>query len=1148
MNSTRLSGLCDKVLEVGWLLALIITPLFFNVYSSRVFEPDKLTTLRTVAVLMAGVWMVKYVEEWLSGRHELALTWRTPLVFPTLFMVIVYLLSTALSVTPRVSLLGSYQRLQGTYTTLAYVVVFLIVLQGLRTRVQLDRLLTVVILNSLPIALYGLIQHNSLDPLPWAGDVTQRVASNMGNPIFVAAYLIMAALPTLARVIEAFRAILTDEETNTADILRAAVYIFIFLVQLIATWYTQSRGPLMGLLAGLGVWAFLGLLALQHAARQGQPLSPRHLLRDVGQGMAFALGSLAAAGAIALLLYFVVKAIVGPESHLPQGVALITLVLVLLGAWLVFIVNRRGWRWLWISSLVMALLFAAGFLVANLNEPVHEWSVQELGLGRLANVLQHEGGTGMVRNLIWEGALDLILPHKSIEYPPTGEYLQGRPDPFNALRPLVGYGPESMYVAYNRFYPPLLGHFESRTASPDRSHNETMDSLAITGLLGFVAYLWLFGGVFYFGLHWLGFLPADWRRTLFFALQVAGAVVAVAAVIPTIGPHFFGLAIPIGMVGPLFSGLFIYLIVYGFSVYGDSEVAPHFHLHFILLTGLLSAVVAHFVEINFGIAIASTRTTFWAYLGVFVVAGMGLVRGQEIEPQRKEEEPAGRKQGGKKHRKRRKATPPPSLAEPSLPTWLWPTLAVTVIGAFVLGTLAYDFVTNAERLSQPLTIVWRALTVLPAQGSRTSYGALMIVAITWLMGGALFVLEMARRGAFRARKGDGALAMTLYLLVSLVVGLAFALVLAGRQVSVLGIQAQTLEDVIGLADRVAGLLTLYYGFIVFVLLAGGTALLLENPRRPQRVAHPWGVIALLVLLGLATAIAAVTNLMPIQADVVYKQADPYDREGQWPVAIEHYKHAIALAPREDFYYLYLGRAYLEYATSLEDSAGREAVLRETEQVLLEAREINPLNTDHSANLARMYRRWADFASDDETRQELLRRSSENYTIATSLSPQNAILWNEWAMLYFYGLGDVASYERTIQHSLELDPGFDQTWLVCGDTNRQQGKLEEAARCYEEALKLNPTASQVWRVLGDTYITMQRWEDAIYALTQTVELEPGASDLWNIHNVLARLYSQTGRQEQALVHAQIALQLAPEDQRATLQDLIAQLQSLGVSQP
>jgi len=141
VNSTKLSAFCDKVLEIGWLLALIITPLFFNVYSSRVFEPDKLTTLRTVALIMAAVWGVKTIEERVSGQHESELTWRTPLVFPTLFVVAVYLLSTLLSVTPRVSLLGSYQRLQGTYTTLAYIVVFLIILQRLRTRAQLDRLI-----------------------------------------------------------------------------------------------------------------------------------------------------------------------------------------------------------------------------------------------------------------------------------------------------------------------------------------------------------------------------------------------------------------------------------------------------------------------------------------------------------------------------------------------------------------------------------------------------------------------------------------------------------------------------------------------------------------------------------------------------------------------------------------------------------------------------------------------------------------------------------------------------------------------------------------------------------------------------------------------------------------------------------------------
>jgi len=1172
VNSTRLSAFCDKVLEVGWLLALIITPLFFDVYSSRVFEPDKLTTLRTLAVIMAAVWVVMVIEDRSSGRYEMGLTWRTPLVFPTLFTVLVYLLSTLLSVTPRVSLLGSYQRLQGTYTTLAYIVIFFIVLQRLRTRTQLDRLITVVILNSLPIALYGLIQHNRLDPLPWGGDVTQRVASNMGNPIFVAAYLIMAALPTLARVIEAFRSILTEDAdeadeyirhvrtqvgrvTGGADIFRAAAYIFIFLVQLIAIWYTQSRGPLMGLLAGLGVWGFLGLLALQRAARQEQPFHPEDLIGDVGRGLAFGLGSLVVAGVGGGLLYLVGARLAGPGSSLPQGIAMVGAVLVLLGVWLVFIVNRRGWRWMWISAWVMALLFAAGFLVANLVEPVREWSVERLGLGRLASVLQYEGGTGMVRNLIWEGALDLILPHEPIEYPPVQEHPQGYADPFNALRPLVGYGPESMYVAYNRFYPPLLGHFESRTASPDRSHNETMDSWAVTGLLGFVAYVWLFGGIFYFGLRWLGFLPADWRRTVFLALQVGGAVAAVAAVIPTIGPHFFGLAIPVGMVG----GLFIYLIVYAFSVYRDPEAAPIFHPYFILLAGILCAVVAHFIEINFGIAIASTRTTFWAYAGVFVAAGLGLVREQEEVDQRVEgkEEAGSRKQGSRGHRKRRKASATmPSPVHSTLPAWLWQVLAVAVIGGFVLGTLAFCFTTNAEHLSQPLLIVWRALTVLPAQGSRTSYGALMIVVLAWLMGAAVFMAEMARGGAFRERPGDWGLATVVYLLVSLTVGLGFGLVLADRQAVLTALQAQarTVEEAIRIADRIAGLLTTYYWFILFVLAAGGGALWLGSQRQPpagtpvQVVAHPWGVLGLVVVLVMAAPTIILTNLRPIQADIVYKQASPYDEGQQWVVAIEHYKHAIQLTPREDFYYLYLGRAYLEYASAVEDAALREAVLRETEQVLIEARELNPLNTDHSANLARMYHRWANFAPDDATRQELLGRASENYAIATSLSPQNAILWNEWATLYFYGLGDVASYERTLQHSLEIDSGFDQTWLICGDVNRQQNQLEEAARCYEEATALNPNNPQVWRVLGDTYITMQRWEDAIHALTETVELEPEAGDVWNIHHVLARLYSQTGQREEAFLQAQLALQLAPEDQRAMLEELIAQIQTLGASSP
>jgi len=1075
MYSTKLSKFCDKVLEMGWLLGVIITPLFFNVYSSRVFEPDKLTTLRSLALIMAVVWVVKIIEERAHGRRDVGFSWQTPLVKPTLFTVAIYLVSTVLSVNPWVSFFGSYQRLQGTYTTLAYIVLFLVILQGLRTRAQVERLVTVVILNSLPIALYGLVQRNKLDPLPWGGDVTRRVASNMGNAIFVAAYMIMAAPPTLSRVVDAFRSILTDDETGLADMLRAAVYIFTFLVQLIAIWYTQSRGPLMGLLAGLGIWIVLGFLALRRVLRRGL------------------------------------------------------------------------WRGIWIGALTTVVLIAVGFFLINPGGPLHEWAL-ETPLNRVARVLEYESGTGMVRNLIWQGSLDLIAPSGEIWYPPTESRPQGHTDPFDVLRPLVGHGPESMYVAYNSYYPPLLGHYESRTASPDRSHNETWDAWVTKGFLGFVAYVWLFGAVFYWGLRWLGFLPDDWRQKLFFGLLAGGAVVATAVIVPTIGPHFFGLAIPVGMVG----GLFLYLVAWGFSEWESKEDVA-LHPRFVLLMGLLATMVAHFIEINFGIAIAATRTTFWCFAGLMVVVGLNLI-----------EEEEGEELASARGRRKR--------GERTLPAWLKPTLVTAVVGGFIIGTLSFDFITNAERLTNAGEIVWRSLTVLPAQGSRTSYGALMIFAFTWIMSSVVFIAQMAKRGVFEERRDDWALAVAVYWLVSLGIGLSFALLMAGRHAAVVRARPETVDGVIRVAGQVAGVLTLYYQFILFTLLLGGGVLLIGTGPASNPVGG-MSVLVLVILGLLAGAAAVLTNLHPIQADVIYKQANPYERQDQWPVAIRHYQKAIDMAPREDFYYLYLGRAYLEYAKTIQDPAQRRTMMGRTEETLREARDINPLNTDHSANLARMYRTWMQIAQDGERRQELLELSSENYDIATTLSPQNAILWNEWGMLYL-SAGQFEAAQEKIAHSLEIDPDFEQTWTIqadvyanqdmitdaldayeraltldpkqvdvwlrVGDIRRQRDEPAHAIKAYQEAVELRPRHVQAWRVLGTLYAQAGQHQDAIEALQQALQVSPNGGDVWDTHRMLAILYNQVGEQEAALAHAQQALDLAPEQQQGNIEQLLAQL--------
>ena len=113
-----------------------------------------------------------------------------------------YLVSTLFSVSQVVSVWGSYQRLQGTYSTFSYIVIAALLMATMRRREQVDRLITMMLFTSLPAALYGLVQNNRLEFLPWAGDVTTRVTSTMGNAIFIAAWLIMVVPLALGRYLD----------------------------------------------------------------------------------------------------------------------------------------------------------------------------------------------------------------------------------------------------------------------------------------------------------------------------------------------------------------------------------------------------------------------------------------------------------------------------------------------------------------------------------------------------------------------------------------------------------------------------------------------------------------------------------------------------------------------------------------------------------------------------------------------------------------------------------------------------------------------------------------------------------------------------------------------------------------------------------
>jgi tetratricopeptide (TPR) repeat protein len=833
------------VLEGGWLLAVVLITLYFNIYTkdSRIFEPQKALFLRFLVTVMLAVWAVRTLEEnrekiqergwWWKALTVVAVvslvltvvllvvglsTWKDPLadmagagtveptllalaqlgeavatflilfgvglalvgagyamrsswkqalrtamVIPALAYVGVHIVSTIASVFPQASLYGGYVRQQGTLTVMAYIGLFFLLAFNLRRKEQVDRLITVILVTSIPATLYGIVQKIGIDPLPWMGNVEARVASTMGNAIFIAAYLIMVlpftgyrllqawdnlvksrppektppqksailkliypillgigallivviiflavpignmseaariaqdttltleaqtlqtealwtgygngvilflgvalltvALPALVYTIisliwdrarpyahlvalgivfveavlviaaasifsfpdaiekflesarvsgffwtgyllgllglallsrwqhhrqpwgsdalwtDAVYMILVTQSIflfaviqaylpkqpypsdwwlylaalvvffgacyvvaagrivgRTGYLVQLVGYTILILLQLLCIYLTQSRGPLIGLLAGLVVFALVTLLVVARNARRSEDEPAPSLLRvlhisgaEVGRAIAFALllllnvsslGLLAwglwrahplflVLGGVGLFIAWIIAAIVLFGPGLPRSVgkwllAALAVVAGGVGLLVAMVTVERGRRWLWLGVLLPMIVLAIGLLLFNLPDTpvlgdlvmsnptmaslVDNYIVPAKStpyIGRLGRLTDASSGTGRVRRLIWFG--------DDIGAGSVGMILH------NPLRTLIGYGPETMHVAYNPYYPPDLAHVEKRNASPDRAHNAIIDELVTLGALGLAVYFFYFLALF----------------------------------------------------------------------------------------------------------------------------------------------------------------------------------------------------------------------------------------------------------------------------------------------------------------------------------------------------------------------------------------------------------------------------------------------------------------------------------------------------------------------------------------------------------------------------------------------------------------------------------------------------------------------------
>ena len=1100
---TKLGRWCDGVMEALWLVAMIVTPLFFNLFSSRIFEPDKIALLRTLSIFLLVIWIVKLLSEGIDwGYKNREEKWyrrllRIPLVIPILVLFVAYLIATIFSIVPSISLWGSYQRLQGTYTFFSYLIIFLVIASNLREREQINRLITVIILTSLPVTLYGILQHYRLDPVLWAGDVVTRISSTLGNSIFIAAFLILVFPLTVVRIIDSIKSLISRTETKWLYVLRCVGYTFIAGTQIIALYFSGSRGPVLGWMASI---------------------------------------------------FF--------------------MVLVLTIYW------RR--RWATIAWVGVALFISIFLIVFNIEKGPLE-SLRSLpSIGRFGLLLDPDSNSAKVRRYIWEGASELMLPHEPLEFP------DGKTDPYNTIRPLVGYGPESMYVVFNLFYNPQLGVVERRNAAPDRSHNETWDFLVFTGIIGFIAYIGLFGALFYYGYTWMRLIQSPLHKYLYWGLfilsGIAGAIVAGV----WRGLAYVGVGIPFGIL----LGLILYLTIFGLSKRPTPDISFN---DLLIMLGILAAILANFVEINFGIAMSVSRLYFWTFTALLLIVGYILpsremkansVNVELTDGSMPAKEPKGKNapsvpqvmdaksklvkepqpNSGARKKYSQDRSRPVKKSTDNFSDRILRSRGALIAGlllGLVLITLGFNFISTNQVDNSLLSIIQRSIFSIKG-GTIASGGLLAMIFSTWLLGSIIFAAESDYPPGLITSKDASVYvyfrSLGIILLTWLTISLIYWFWQAGSLATMTSITITSFESLMSQVNRYINLITQYYLIILVITLGLSYAFTLGKPytRKPVR----WQEIA---ALGIGIIIASVfafnVNLRNTQADIAFKLTDSFNRPGAYNGAIAIFSRINQLTPNEDYYYLYHGRTLLEQAKTVTDSQERDQFIKEAVDKLEKARKLNPLNTDHTANLARLYSAWAIYTQDPDLKNERVMLSDQYFREATQLSPNNVRLWVEWAYLLMQQMDASDEAYIKLQHARELDPSYDWTYGLLGEyftkqalssknTDTQTTNLNQAISFFQEAIRrtgdLNLKYSYTVGLAG-ALSQLGQTNDAIQSYQDAILLVPDGANPWQLYNILARLYLNIGDTKSALGAALTALQNAPEEEKASIQEFIDQVQ-------
>lgn len=172
-------SLYSKAIEATIIALLISTPLVFYPYLVRIFNPPKELAFEILVIIALMLWKLKMVS-----KEEVKIA-PTPLNFPVLAFMVICTLSLLWSDSPMVSILELPLFLAGP-------ILYFIIVNNIKSKHQVNRLLTSLLIISSILGIYGIFQYQGIDFSFWEGNIArQQVFGLFGNVNFFAEYLII---------------------------------------------------------------------------------------------------------------------------------------------------------------------------------------------------------------------------------------------------------------------------------------------------------------------------------------------------------------------------------------------------------------------------------------------------------------------------------------------------------------------------------------------------------------------------------------------------------------------------------------------------------------------------------------------------------------------------------------------------------------------------------------------------------------------------------------------------------------------------------------------------------------------------------------------------------------------------------------------